>query len=131
MNRAKPPPPRRAVAPPPSAARAARARGAAAGDRAGAGAPPVRARNGARPRPPPDALTEWDLLSRTTQDEVEQLVEVLKAVKAGDFTVRLPYRSDGILSRAGELLNDIIGLNEHMANELLRVGRRSSGRRGA
>ena len=44
-------------------------------------------------------------------------------MKQGDFSVRLPYEKGGILSRAGELLNDIIGLNEHMANELLRVGK--------
>src|SRR6201999_2941000 len=30
---------------------------------------------------------------------------------------------DGILSRAGELLNDIIGLNEHMSSEFIRVGK--------
>src|SRR5215208_3115290 len=66
---------------------------------------------------------EWEALSVASRGEVEQLVDVLKSVKQGDFTVRLPYRKDGILSRAGELLNDIIGLNEHMANELLRVGK--------
>jgi CheY-like chemotaxis protein len=76
--------------------------------------------NGDRSRHAP---TEWDLLSQSSQGEVEQLVEVLKAVKAGEFSVRLPYRRDGILARAGELLNDIIGLNEHLSGELLRVGK--------
>ena len=47
---------------------------------------------------------------------------MLKAVKQGDFTVRLPYRKDGILARAGELLNDIVGLDEHLSSELMRVG---------
>jgi HAMP domain-containing protein/signal transduction histidine kinase/CheY-like chemotaxis protein len=69
------------------------------------------------------ATTEWDLLSRSSQGELEQLVEVLKGVKGGDFSVRLPYHRDGILARAGELLNDIIGLNEHLSGELLRVGK--------
>jgi HAMP domain-containing protein/signal transduction histidine kinase/CheY-like chemotaxis protein len=50
-------------------------------------------------------------------------VEVLKAVKQGDFSVRLPSREGGLLGRAGDLLNDIIGFNEHTADELLRVGR--------
>ncbi|HET7825226.1 MAG TPA: HAMP domain-containing protein, partial [Anaeromyxobacter sp.] len=74
----------------------------------------------------PDARhppTEWDLLSESSQGEVEQLVDVLKAVKAGEFGVRLPYKRDGVLARAGELLNDIIGLNEHLSGELLRVGK--------
>jgi signal transduction histidine kinase/HAMP domain-containing protein len=69
------------------------------------------------------ASSEFDALSPASQSEIEQLVDVLKAVKHGDFSVRLPYQKDGILSRAGDLLNDIIGLNEHTANELLRVGK--------
>jgi len=69
------------------------------------------------------APTEWDLLSQSSQGEIEQLVDVLKAVKGGDFSVRLPYQRDGILARAGELLNDIIGLSEHLSGELLRVGK--------
>src|SRR3954467_15384384 len=40
--------------------------------------------------------TEWDLLSASSREEVDGLVEVLKAVKAGDFTVRFPYQKDGI-----------------------------------
>ena len=67
--------------------------------------------------------SEWDQLSFSSRNEIEQLVEILKSIKDGDFSVRLPYEKGGILSRAGELLNDIIGLNEHMANELLRVGK--------
>ncbi len=71
----------------------------------------------------PGVRAEWDVLSSSSKHEVEQLVEVLIAVKQGDFSVRLPYRRDGILGRAGELLNDILGLNEHMANEFVRVGK--------
>ena len=67
--------------------------------------------------------TEWDLLSPSSKDEIGQLVEVLISIKQGDFSVRLPYRREGVLGRAGELLNDIIGLNEHMANEFVRVGK--------
>ena len=68
-------------------------------------------------------LSEWDELSESSKEEVQQLVETLKAVKQGDFSVRLPYRKDGILSSAGELLNDIFGLNEHMSGEFVRVGK--------
>ncbi|HSY25341.1 MAG TPA: HAMP domain-containing protein, partial [Polyangiaceae bacterium] len=66
--------------------------------------------------------SEWDRLSSGSRAEVEHLLEVLKAVKQGDFSVRFEYQKDGILGRAGELLNDIIGLNEHMSGELVRVG---------
>src|SRR5712675_1471281 len=68
-------------------------------------------------------VTEWDRLSAESRDEIEQLVAVLKSFKQGDFSVRLEYQKDGILSRAGELLNDILGLNEHMTTELVRVGK--------
>jgi len=68
-------------------------------------------------------VTEWDRLSPESRDEIEQFVAALKAFKQGDFNVRLEYQKDGILSRAGELLNDILGLNEHMASELIRVGK--------
>jgi HAMP domain-containing protein/signal transduction histidine kinase/ActR/RegA family two-component response regulator len=68
-------------------------------------------------------VTEWDQLSVGGRAEVEHLLEILKAVKQGDFTVRFAYPKDGVLGRAGELLNDIIGLNEHMSGELVRVGK--------
>ena len=48
---------------------------------------------------------------------------MLKAVKQGNFAARIAYRRDGVLAGAGELLNDIIALNEHATEELLRVGR--------
>jgi HAMP domain-containing protein/signal transduction histidine kinase/CheY-like chemotaxis protein len=108
---------RRSPKRPPASAR--EARDVARAPEAPAAAPPD-GRDVARPR---RAGAEWDLLTRASQEEVAQLVEVLKAVKGGDFSVRLPYTRDGILSRAGELLNDIIGLNEHLAGELLRVGK--------
>ncbi len=68
-------------------------------------------------------VTEWDRLSAPTRAEVESLVEVLKAVKQGDFSVRFDYEKRGVLSRVGEILNDIIGFNEHLSGELLRVGK--------
>ena len=68
-------------------------------------------------------MTEWDRLSAASRNEIEHLVEVLKAVKQGDFSTRVACPKDGILGRAGELLNDILGMNEHMTSELVRVGK--------
>jgi HAMP domain-containing protein/signal transduction histidine kinase/ActR/RegA family two-component response regulator len=67
-------------------------------------------------------VTEWDRLSADSRNEVEHLVEVLKSLKQGDFSTRFEL-TGGILARAGELLNDIIGLNEHTTSELVRVGK--------
>jgi HAMP domain-containing protein/signal transduction histidine kinase/ActR/RegA family two-component response regulator len=69
------------------------------------------------------SITEWDRLSPSSRAEIEHLVDVLKAVKQGDFGIRFPYEKEGVLGRVGELLNDIIGMNEHMAGELVRVGK--------
>ncbi|HWA72117.1 MAG TPA: HAMP domain-containing protein [Polyangiaceae bacterium] len=68
-------------------------------------------------------VREWDHLSAASRAEIEHMVEVLKAMKEGDFSVRFEYEKHGVLSRAGELLNDIIGLNDYMSSELVRVGR--------
>jgi HAMP domain-containing protein/signal transduction histidine kinase/CheY-like chemotaxis protein len=67
-------------------------------------------------------VTEWDRLSADSRSEIEHLVEVLKSLKQGDFSVRFELTT-GILARAGELLNDIISLNEHTTSELMRVGK--------
>ena len=67
--------------------------------------------------------SEWDQLSGTTRGEIDQLVEVLKAVQSGDFSVRYNSSKSGILSEAADILNEIILLNEQMSSELLRVGR--------
>jgi HAMP domain-containing protein/signal transduction histidine kinase/CheY-like chemotaxis protein len=68
-------------------------------------------------------VREWDNLSAASRAEIEHMVEVLKAMKQGDFSVRFEYERHGVLSRAGELLNDIISLNDYTTSELVRVGR--------
>jgi hypothetical protein len=45
-------------------------------------------------------------------------------MKNGDFTVRFEYEQHGVLSRVGELLNDVIGLSEHTTQECHAVARR-------
>jgi HAMP domain-containing protein/signal transduction histidine kinase/ActR/RegA family two-component response regulator len=67
--------------------------------------------------------SEWDRLPRRSQEEIEELAELLLAVKGGDFSARLSPRPGGILGRPGELLNDILALAEHLSTELVRVGR--------
>jgi HAMP domain-containing protein len=72
---------------------------------------------------PAELQVDGSRSSGANRAEIEQLVEVLKAVKRGDFSVRFEYQREGSLSRAGELLNDVIGLNEHLAGEFVRMGR--------
>jgi HAMP domain-containing protein/CheY-like chemotaxis protein/GAF domain-containing protein len=51
-----------------------------------------------------------------------QLLQVLTAVKNGDFTVRMPVDQTGVGGKIADALNDIIGLNQRMAKEFDRVG---------
>jgi len=51
------------------------------------------------------------------------LLEALRAFKQGDFSVRLPTGKNGVMGEIAEVFNDVVGLNESMANEIVRVSR--------
>jgi PAS domain S-box-containing protein len=55
-------------------------------------------------------------------DPTGQLLAVLAAWKAGDFSVRAPVSGKGIAREIGRTLNSVIELNEQMARELKRLG---------
>src|SRR5678816_2133033 len=59
----------------------------------------------------------------THNGQLQHLLRTVKAVRRGDFSVRLPAGQHGIIGEIGEVLNEIIELNETMANEFVRVGR--------
>ncbi|WP_350159301.1 HAMP domain-containing protein [Bdellovibrio sp. 22V] len=56
-----------------------------------------------------------------TKEQLRQLLFTVKAVRRGEFSTRMPVGEEGIISEIGEVLNDIIELNENMANEFVRV----------
>jgi HAMP domain-containing protein/CheY-like chemotaxis protein/signal transduction histidine kinase len=49
------------------------------------------------------------------------LLRTLMAVKKGDFSVRLPDDQTGVAGKIADTLNEIIAMNEQMANELQRM----------
>ena len=55
--------------------------------------------------------------------DTTQLFEALTALKKGDFSVRLPLAWTGIAGKLADTFNEVIELNERMANELARLGR--------
>ena len=55
------------------------------------------------------------------REQLKQLLFTAKAVRRGDFSIRMPLGNEGIVAEIGEVLNDIIDLNENMANEFVRV----------
>lgn len=57
----------------------------------------------------------------TERHQLRQLLMVVKAVRRGDFSVRMPTGPDGIVAEVAEVLNDIIELNDGMAHEFARV----------
>jgi HAMP domain-containing protein/CheY-like chemotaxis protein/signal transduction histidine kinase len=79
-----------------------------------AGSKSNRAR-AARAAPPPSASVSEALDRRA-------LLAALKAVTAGDFTVRLPGHWTGIDGKIADHFNEIVAANQHMSDELARVG---------
>ena len=53
---------------------------------------------------------------------LEELLEALQAMQAGDFSVRLPGNQTGIVGKIADTFNDIVSTNERMAQQLERVG---------
>jgi HAMP domain-containing protein/signal transduction histidine kinase/DNA-binding response OmpR family regulator len=61
--------------------------------------------------------------------DLHQLLEALQAMKAGDFSVRLPGHQVGLAGKIADSFNDIIAANERMADQLASVGQ-TVGREG-
>ena len=58
-----------------------------------------------------------------TRVQLRKLLQAVKAVRSGDFSARVPLTGDGMIVEIGEVLNDIIEMNENMADEFVRVGK--------
>ncbi len=54
--------------------------------------------------------------------ELRDLLAILGAMRAGDFSVRLPTDWDGLWGKVADTFNDIVASNERMAQQLDRVG---------
>ncbi len=55
--------------------------------------------------------------------DLHELQQALEAVRAGDFSVRLPTGRAGAMGRIGVLFNEIVGANQIMAQQLERIGK--------
>ncbi len=58
-------------------------------------------------------------------DELDSgtLLTALKALKRGDFSVRLPMNWFGMAGKIADTFNDIVEMNERLASELVRLNR--------
>lgn len=57
------------------------------------------------------------------ESQLRSLLKALKAVRQGDFSVRLPVQADGVLAELALAFNEVVGMNESIANEMIRVSR--------
>ena len=55
-------------------------------------------------------------------DDASALLEVLVAVRRGDFSVRMRSDLTGVTGKIADALNDIIAANQRMAQQLEHVG---------
>jgi methyl-accepting chemotaxis protein len=55
--------------------------------------------------------------------KLKALLNIMKAVKKGDFKVRLDVESDGIMEQIGNTFNEIVEMNEVMTSEFIRVSK--------
>src|SRR5581483_2924078 len=59
---------------------------------------------------------------RQAEPDLEALLAAMQALKAGDFSVRLPGDQIGLAGKLADTFNDIASGNERMAQQLERVG---------
>lgn len=70
-----------------------------------------------------DASGSEELEVGIRERELQRLVEVLEAVRRGDFRARFTASSRSPLRAVGDVLNDVIARNEHLSSELARVAK--------
>ena len=56
------------------------------------------------------------------QSELQELLQALQAMRAGDFSVRMPGDQLGLMGKIADTFNDIVSANERMAQQLEHVG---------
>src|SRR6476660_381589 len=54
--------------------------------------------------------------------DASRLLAVLKAVRKGDFSARLPEDWTGVAGKVADTFNEVIGRNQDLALELARIG---------
>jgi CheY-like chemotaxis protein/signal transduction histidine kinase/HAMP domain-containing protein len=57
-----------------------------------------------------------------TQLQMSEMLKALQAMKAGDFSVRMPADQAGLPGKIADTFNEIVAANERMAQQLERVG---------
>ncbi|MBI5141154.1 MAG: HAMP domain-containing protein, partial [Nitrospirae bacterium] len=56
-------------------------------------------------------------------ERLSLLLDALLAMKAGDFSVRMPDARNGIIGKIAEAFNDVVSINQKMSTEIVRVSK--------
>jgi HAMP domain-containing protein/CheY-like chemotaxis protein/signal transduction histidine kinase len=72
--------------------------------------------------PPPPLPVPPTAANGHSPSEMRELLDVLLAVRDGDFSVRLPGHWTGLEGKIADALNDVVQANQKMAEQLERVG---------
>src|SRR5262245_9204968 len=56
------------------------------------------------------------------QVELQNLLQALRAMRGGDFSVRMAGEDEGLLGKIADTFNDIVASNQRMAEQIERVG---------
>ncbi len=64
-----------------------------------------------------------DVVTGQEKPQLRTLLQMVKAVRQGNFDVEFPTGSEGIVSEIGEVLNDIVEINRNVAEEFVRVSK--------
>ena len=90
----------------------------------GSAIPPLPTRKPKKKSSPPEPSSALSSdFAPSSREQLRELLQTVKAVRRGDFSVRLGTGQEGVIGDISEVLNDIIELNENMATEFARVSK--------
>src|SRR3954447_27068108 len=78
------------------------------------GSSPTRASSNGSAGPRASATSDRQVL--------DELLDALRSVRSGDFTVRLPARRAGVAGEVARAFNDVVEMNQKLDKELARAG---------
>ena len=64
-----------------------------------------------------------EISSADIKNQLKLLLQALKSVRGGDFSVRLPAVKDGVFGQIAEVFDDVVALNEGLASEITRASK--------
>jgi HAMP domain-containing protein/CheY-like chemotaxis protein/GAF domain-containing protein len=69
------------------------------------------------------ASTDPESSPSSDSPDLRELLRALQAMRTGDFSVRLPSETNGLLGKIADTFNDIVSTNQHIAQQLEHIGR--------